>query len=57
MGKDIEVLEQEIAAWKHTAEVYEKRCKNIMYCNRITLVASILTLLTALMTVVISLVK
>ena len=49
--KDIEVLEQELAAWKYTAEVYEKRCKNILRCNRITLIASVLTMLIALMTV------
>lgn len=55
--KDVDVLEQEIAAWKHTADVYEKRCRNLMRCNTLTLVASILILLTVIMTTVLFLMK
>lgn len=28
VDEEIVVLEQRLAAWKHTAEVYERRCKN-----------------------------
>lgn len=57
VDEEIVVLEQRLAAWKHTAEAYERRCEKLMRWNMVTLVASISTLLTALVTVGIFLMK
>lgn len=55
--REVELLEEELAAWKYTAEVYEKRCKALMRCGvimKLTLAvnasATLLILLTILAT-------
>lgn len=51
------VLEQELAAWKYTAEVYEKRNKALMRCQIFMVSVSIVSSVVALLTLMTILMK